>query len=237
MLKSMRKHAKYFYILFGIVIITFIFWGVGRTGNKGDQGAVLASIGGTRITMNEYWKVYERAENTVRDAYGEKFDDKMRQALKMRVLDQMVTEAMLYKAAEQAGLTVTDSEISDAITADPNFREGGVFSKAVYLRALQLNRITPEEYESMERRQLLVDKMRRAIEDPVELSPAELASIPQAMAAVKATALKGAKAGGPDTQKLLQSAILNEKRQRALVSYIEGLRKQLHVTVNPNLIS
>ena len=234
MLKSMRKNAKYFYILFLIVIITFIFWGVGRTGgNKNDQGAaVVASIGGDRITLSQYWRVYERTENALRDAYGEKFDDKMREALKMKVLDQMVTEAMLGKAAVEAGLTVTDSELSDAITSNPNFRENNVFSREVYLRTLQLNRITPGEYESTERRQLLVDKMRRVIEDPVELSPAEMATIPQAMAAVK-----GVNAGNPDTQKMLQGAILNEKRQRALVSYIEGLRKQMHVTVNPNIIS
>ena len=29
MLESMRRHARYFYVLFVVVIITFIFWGVG----------------------------------------------------------------------------------------------------------------------------------------------------------------------------------------------------------------
>ncbi len=232
MLKTMRKNAKYFYILFVIVIISFIFWGVGNMGGKGDKG-VVASVGGMKITMSQFWKVYERAEDTMRDVYGDKFDDKMRQALKMRVLGEMVSDAILYRAAQNAGLTVTDSELSDTIMSEPNFKVNNVFNRQVYLRTLQLNRLTPADYESMERHELLVEKMRRLIEDPIELSTAELASIPREMAALKGKNVSS----GQQTAKVLEGAILSEKRQRALVSFVEGLRRQMRVTENPNLIS
>ncbi|MDA8086626.1 MAG: SurA N-terminal domain-containing protein [Nitrospiraceae bacterium] len=233
MLKSMRKHAKYFYILFLVVIVSFIFWGIGKNGSGKDDQAIVATVGGTKITMQQYWRVYERAEDTLRDAYGDKFDDKMKQDLKMRVLGQMVSDAILYKAARDAGLTVTNTELSDAIMSDPAFRAGNVFSRRVYLRTLRLNRITPADYESMERHELLVEKMRRLIEDPVELSPAEMASIPAEL-----TALKGKNASGDQqTAKVLQGAILNEKRQRAVASFIEGLKNRMRITENLNLIS
>ena len=43
MLQSMRKHAKYFYVLFFVVIISFVFWGVG-TQDK-EQALNLVDIG------------------------------------------------------------------------------------------------------------------------------------------------------------------------------------------------
>ncbi len=40
MIKALRKHAKYFYILFFIVILTFIFWGVGSVDKTGEDEVV-----------------------------------------------------------------------------------------------------------------------------------------------------------------------------------------------------
>ncbi len=221
MLKSMRRHAKYFYVLFVVIIISFIFWGVGRVGNdKGGQ--IVATVDGTRIPLSQYWTVYQRAEDSMRDTYGSKFDDKMRQALKMRVLGEMVVNEMLYHAALSEGITVTNNELRGAIMSETAFGQGGAFSRDVYLRVLRMNRITPGQYETELRRELLSDKMRRLIEDPIELSPAELASIP---------------AGNEQTAGAIKDAILNVKRQRALGSFIEGLRARMKVTENPGLIS
>jgi peptidyl-prolyl cis-trans isomerase D len=44
MLKVMRQHAKYFYVLFFIVILSFLFWGIG-TVDKTGRGGVIAEVG------------------------------------------------------------------------------------------------------------------------------------------------------------------------------------------------
>ena len=53
MLKAMRKHARYFYVLFFIVILTFIFWGVGTVDKTGGK-EILAEVGKYRITTEDY---------------------------------------------------------------------------------------------------------------------------------------------------------------------------------------
>ena len=217
----MRRHAKYFYVLFVVIIISFIFWGVGGVGN-GKGGRNVATVGGTKISVTQYWAAYQRAEDSVRDAVGDKFDDKMKQALKMKVLGNLVVNEMLYHAAHSEGITVTDNELRAAITSEPAFRQGGGFSRSTYLQVLRMNRITPEQYESSLRKELLAEKMRRMIEDPIELSPAELASIPK---------------GSGQTAGTIKNAILEMKRQRALVSFLEGLKDRMKVTENPGLIS
>ena len=223
MLKTMRRHAKYFYVLFLIVIVSFIFWGVGsRQLDGGKHTEAVATIGKDKITLADYWRTYERAEDAMRQVYGAKFDDNMKKELKQKVLDELVTEAVLYRAARNAGLTVTDKELSDSIMADPNFARNNVFDRQVYLRTLEFNRLTPSEYESMKRRQLLLNKMRRLIEDPVELSPAENARIPS---------------GDEKAAQMVKEAVLGAKKERVLDSYIRSLEGHIKVTENPDLIS
>ena len=232
MLKSMRNHIKILYVIFAVVTVSFVFWGVG-TGGFGGKVPVVASVDGTKITLNQYLKVYERAEENMQETYGPKFDENMKKALKFQVLADMVDDLILSRAAGKAGVTVTNHELREAIMSEPAFKINNVFSRRVYLRTLELNRITPREYEAMKRRELLVEKMRRLIEDPVELSPAELASVPALAALSKGRNVPG-KAVAAD---VIQAAMLREKRQRAFVSFIEGVGSRMHITENPKLIS
>ena len=88
MLKAMRKHAKYFYVLFFIVILSFIFWGVGTVDNTGGV-EVVAEVGKYKITTDEYWKTYDRVYRFYREIYKDKFDEEMEKKLKLKenVLD------------------------------------------------------------------------------------------------------------------------------------------------------
>lgn len=214
MLKSMRKHAKYFYVLFVLVILSFIFWGVGRI----DQPSTVpvAVIGEETITVDEYWRAYQNTIDLYRDIYKEEFDEE-KLGLKQNVLNSLVAERVLFVAAEQAGLSVSDSELQEAIMNEPAFMRDGRFNRQVYLRALELNRITPGAYEESKRRDLMGEKMKRLIEESVDLTPSELDKVK-----------------GDET---LRQILLESKRQAALESFIEGLKKQMRITVNEQLVS
>jgi hypothetical protein len=214
MLKSMRKHAKYFYVLFVLVILSFIFWGVG--GIDQPSTVPVAVIGEETITVDEYWRAYQNAMDLYRDIYKEKFDEE-KLGLKQNVLNSLVAERVLYVAAEQAGLAISDSELQEAIMNEPAFMRDGRFNRQVYLRALELNRITPGAYEESKRRDLMGEKMKRLIEESVDLTPSELEKVK-----------------GDET---LRQILLESKRQSALESFIEGLKKQMRITVNEQLVS
>ena len=74
MLKMMRHHAKYFYVLFFIIILSFLFWGVG-TVDKTSSGGIVAEVGKQKITQEEYYRAYDNAFKFYRDLYKEKFDE------------------------------------------------------------------------------------------------------------------------------------------------------------------
>jgi parvulin-like peptidyl-prolyl isomerase len=214
MLKAMRKHAKFFYVLFFIVILSFLFWGVGTVDKS--TAVPIAEVGKSKITLEEYWSAYDRAREFYRNVTKGAFTEEMEKQLdlKQRVLDALIEDAALLAAARKMGIQVSDAELEEAITNDPPFMRDGKFNKEVYLRSLQLNRLTPEYYEAMKRKELLLTKVRRLIGESVDLTDeANAPSDPQ-----------------------MRSALLAQMRDNAVKSYVEGLKKQLKVKVNRQLL-
>ncbi|MEJ2314441.1 MAG: SurA N-terminal domain-containing protein, partial [Nitrospirota bacterium] len=161
MLKHMRKHAKYFYALFVIVILSFIFWGTGKVG-KDSENLPLAQIGDETITVQEYWRTNEEIASLYRDVYGSEFDAEAMD-LKDQVLKTMIQERLLLIAAREAGMTVSDKELEEAIVNDPAFTRDGAFNKDVYRNSLNIYRMSASQYETLKRRDLLLQKMRRLV--------------------------------------------------------------------------
>ena len=221
MLKSMRKHAKFFYGLFIIVILSFIFWGVGTVDKS--TAVTVAEIGKEKISTEEYWRAYERLRETYRELYKGQFTEEMEKQMKLKetVLDSLIEERVLLVSAEEAGLAVSDRELQDAITSDPRFMRDGIFRKEVYFRTLELSRLTPDMFEGMLRRQLLLVKMRNLILSSVDAVPSEV---------------KGGAGDDKKTDALHQMTLL-EKRNAAIKSYVESAKQRMNVKVNMNLIS
>ncbi len=137
MLKSMRKHARFFYVLFIIVILSFIFWGVGTVDKSGAPS--VAEIGKERITAEEYWQAYDQMRTKLRETYKDQFNEEMEKKLKLKeaVLSSLIADRVLAVAAGDIGLTVTDEELQDVIIHEPAFMRNGVFNRDMYFRALQ----------------------------------------------------------------------------------------------------
>ena len=221
MLKAMRKHAKFFYVFFFIIILSFVFWGVGTVDKS--TGVPVAEVGKERVTLEEYWTSYDRARQFYRSLSQGNFTEEMEKKLnlKQRVLDSVIDDLVLMTEAKKAGIRVSDAELADAIVNDPAFVRDGTFNKDIYVRTLQLSRMTPELFESLKRRELTLARMRRVIGESVDVLALD---VPQASGNEQALA------------SLRQTALL-EMRDRAVKSYIDGLKQQMKIKVNQQLIS
>jgi hypothetical protein len=225
MLKGMRKHARYFYVLFFIVILTFIFWGVGTVDKTGGV-EILAEVGKYKITTEEYWKTYDRIYRFYREIYKDQFNEEMEKKMNLKdnVLNSMVNERVLLTAAQKAGIKIGDAELQDAITHEQAFMKNGVFDKDVYVNRLRLNRITPEEFERSQRQELILSKMRRLVELSVDIPDSADLQLPR-------------ESSNEQALKMISQAKLNDIREKALNSYIEGLKKEIKIKVNKKLLS
>ncbi len=224
MLRGMRKHAKYFYVLFFIVILSFIFWGVGTVDKTGSV-EVVAEVGKNKITAEEYWKTYDRIYRFYREVYKDKFDEETEKKMNLKegVLDSMINERVLLMAAKEAGVTVSDEELQESIARDPAFMKNGVFNKEVYLNRLRLGRMTPEVFENTKRQELTLTKMKQLIEVSVDATDID-AQLPQTQ-------------GNEQAEKMIRQAMLADKKEKALKSYVEGLKKNIKIKINKQLIT
>ena len=221
MLQSMRKHAKYFYVLFFVVIISFVFWGVG-TQDK-EQALNLADIGNERISKEEFWRAYEFQRENLRNTYkGLDFDEiEKKYDLKNRVLNSLIEDKVMQISAGEIGLTVSDKELQESIRATPSFMRDGVFRNEIYVRVLSFYRWTPEYYEALRRNEMLATKMRMLIVSGVDANEADIA---------------GLKIDASKSEMVKQMALL-AKRQAALKSYVDGAKAKMQVKIRMDLIS
>lgn len=216
MLKAMRKHAKFFYVFFFMIILSFIFWGVGTVDKS--TAVPIAEVGKEKIMLEEYWASYDRAREFYRNISKGTFTEEMEKQLnlKQKVLDSLIEEMVLVAEAKKAGIRVSDEELEEAIINDPAFARDGRFNKDVYLRTVQINRMTPEYFEFMKRKELTLSKMYRLIGESIDL-PDERMRDPAVAS--------------------LRESFLSQLRQQAVKSYVEGLKKQMKIKVNQQLIS
>ena len=214
----MRQHAKYFYVLFVIIILSFVFWGVGGV----DQPTTkpLAIVGKDTISVEQFWRSYDRTVELYRDVYKDDFDPEAMN-LKQGVLQTLIQERLLIAAAHEVGINVTDKELEAAIINDPAFERNGAFSKEIYLRTLQANRLTVSYFESLRRDEITQKRMRQLIGETVKLSPSELRNI----------------SGTEEVAGALKEALLQNKRSAAVRSYVRGLMRRFPVKVNSELIA
>ena len=215
MLKFMRKHAKFFYIFFFLVIISFVFFYVGPIDKS--QNLVAVKVNGDRIYAEEYWRTFEN----LRRYYSERtqIDEAMERRLKEEALEALINDRILWKLTEEFGIEVSDREVEDAIVNNPLFMQNGVFNKDLYMRVLRQNRVTPEMYEQSLRRSLRIAKMRRLIEGAIELEGPGLTI-----------------SGNNDIAKALKEAILFEEKDRLLKAYIEGLKRYMKIEKNQEFL-
>lgn len=221
MLQVMRKHAKFFYFLFFIVILSFVFWGVGSLDKP--TSVIIAEIGKERITVEEYWKAFDRMRETYKEIFKDQFNEEMEKKLKLKetVLNSLVDEKVLLMAARDAGFAVTDKELQDIITADQRFMRDGVFRKDVYFKTMELSRLTPDMFENSLRQQILLQKMRMLVTSVIDVTPYDL---------------KETTDDQKKQQEMKQTTASNLK-SAAMKSYVDSIKQKMKIKINMELLS
>jgi peptidyl-prolyl cis-trans isomerase D len=176
MLSLMRKHAQSWLIKIAlfIVAIVFVFWGVGSF--KSDQTTRVATVNGKTITQNEYRQAYQQYLQMLQGSGGGRVDEKTLQELKVKkkVLDLLIQKQIMADLGKNLGFSVGPEELTRKIQQIQAFQENGKFSPTRYRRLLQMNRITPEEFEAEQASALLEERLRSFIGEFVKIEPEEV---------------------------------------------------------------
>jgi len=225
MLYFLRTKAKHFgFFLFGIIIIAFVFWVPGGFNDDGGN-QVLARVGDVKISLVEFWTVYENTETRVRAQAEESLDNERREQLKVDVLAGMIHEAAILQIAEDEGITVTNKEVEVAIKNERAFWKDGAFDPQLFDYILRQNRLDRKFYINARKKEILKEKVLSLADTTVELSPEE-------QQAINAFIKESESADIAE----IKEQLLASKKDAVRISFAEGLKGEFFTTYDLELI-
>ena len=181
MLEIIRKKQKSFFvqIIFWAIIATFVgtiflVWGKGSDTTSAEDFA--AKINDSPISMLDYQRSYENIYRMYQNLYGEAFTPAIEKSLNLRkvALDSLIDQTLLLQEAERLKLKVGKQEIVEAIAKISAFQTNGAFNRDQYVQVLRAQRLTADEFEMMQERELLVEKARQSLEGGAVANDADI---------------------------------------------------------------
>jgi peptidyl-prolyl cis-trans isomerase D len=163
MLESMRNAAQgvvgkaIMTVVMGLIIVSFVIWGVGDM-LRGFTTSTVASVGGAKISAQEYRFEYQRTLQQYQRRLRRPFtNEEARQiGLDRQVLQRLLSEAAVDEETRKLGLSLSDDALREMITSNPNFHDkSGAFDANRFAGALRDLDMTERGFVSDLRKQAL----------------------------------------------------------------------------------
>jgi len=153
MLGAIRKFSKSIYakILLGIVIIPFVFWGMGSSFTSGSKNVVV-KIDKDKFSIQNFSNFIQ--------SYGP-VNQENTSAIIDNLLTTFIGNKLIEKEFENFELKLTNVSLSNLIKEQKEFKRDGIFSRTEYENFLLTNNLNVVMFESnlsrQEKRNQLVD--------------------------------------------------------------------------------
>jgi len=178
MITFMRRYRKGLQVGLLVVIVAFVaslfvFGSRSFDGAGGEGGDRVATVNGERITRKQFQDRYQAVKDYYSQMNRGRLTDEMAEqlGLKDRVVEELVTEAVVVQRAQAEGLGMDDEEFNASVHAMREFQDNGRFSIAAYRRFLQMR--GPEAEREL-RRYLTLRKVQRVIVGGVRATESEV---------------------------------------------------------------
>ena len=156
MTTSIGKLSKSFFVklLVGIIILPFVFWGMGDVFSGGNQN-VIATIDSKKISTQEFVRYLNRL-NLSKD----EIKNLPNTNLTEKILSEYIGKKVMALEIKKEGITVNDNSLRDIIKNDKFFFKENSFSRTKYEKFLLKSGVTAPSFEKNiveqeSRRQLL----------------------------------------------------------------------------------
>lgn len=177
MLESIRKSTKSIYILliFGAIILVFVFWGIGPMGGSSDRSAI-AVVNGQSIALKDYVKLHRQMQDYYRNILKDRFTPEMEKQmdLKRRSIGILLDRTLAIEEADNLGIKVGKAEVQKAIGSMPAFQKDGVFDRDIYFNSLKAERLNAADFEEAVRKDLVAEKVQAFIVKDVKVTDGEV---------------------------------------------------------------
>ena len=143
MATSIGKLSKSFFVklLVGIIILPFVFWGMGDVFRGGNQN-VIATIDSKKVSTQEFVNHLQRL-----NLNEEQIKNLPRTDLMEKILAEYIGRKVMALEIEQSGITVNDNSLRNIIKNDKLFFKNDKFSRTEYEKFLLESNVTAPTFE------------------------------------------------------------------------------------------
>ena len=144
MLTSIGKFSKSFFIklLVGIIILPFVFWGMGDVFRGGNQN-VIASIDSEKVSTQEFLNYLRRL-----NLKEEQIKNLPKTDLVEKILSEYIGKRVMALEIEKLGITINDNSLRNIIKNDEIFFKNNKFSRTEYEKFLIKSGVTAPLFEA-----------------------------------------------------------------------------------------
>lgn len=171
MMQAIRTRAGSIIVklLFGLLILSFGFWGIYTRSpyfQSGSPDTVIATVGDASIRAEELQKSLEAAMQRLRAQTGGTIT--MEQVKQLGVLDgllnQLVDRTLLDQEADRLRLSISDDVVRSTIYENPAFRgPDGRFDRMLFQQVLTMNGISEDQLVARVRRDIPRSDLLQAV--------------------------------------------------------------------------
>ncbi len=176
MFEYLRKNASssVVKVALGIVALVFVFWGVGSFAKK-DSANYAAIVNNETLSLQEFSREFDNFIKNYESQYNMKIDEAMIKNfhLKENIVNSLINKILIHQEAVKMGINVSDDELKDIIVTIEAFKDNGGFSKERYHQVLQMNRITPEDFEKKLKFDIAINKFQNSIANSILITDQE----------------------------------------------------------------
>ena len=143
MTTSIGKLSKSFFVkvLVGIIILPFVFWGMGDVFRGGNQN-VIATIDSNKVSTQEFMNYLNRL-----NLNKEQINNLKKGDLAERILSEFVGKKVMSLEIEQMGIAVSDNSLRNILKNDELFIKDNKFSRLEYEKFLLKSGVTAPTFE------------------------------------------------------------------------------------------
>ncbi|HVB67350.1 MAG TPA: SurA N-terminal domain-containing protein [Acetobacteraceae bacterium] len=153
-------------LLFGLMVIAFVVWGVGDVVRQIGTSTWVAKVGGRTIAPAQFNEVFERdlAVAEERLPQGQNVTAALRRQVAQAALDQVIAQAAIDAEIRRLRIAVPDTAVRQAVFAMPAFQgPGGAFDRTKLNAVLANNGISEDRFLGMVSGQIAQQQMVGAL--------------------------------------------------------------------------
>jgi len=143
MATAIGKLSKSFFvkILVGIIILPFVFWGMGDVFRGGNQN-IIATIDSKKVSTQEFMNYLNRL-----NLNEEQIKSLPKTDLVEKVLSEYIGRKVMALEIERSGIIINDNSLRNIIKNDKLFFKDGKFSRTEYEKFLLKSNVTAPMFE------------------------------------------------------------------------------------------